>query len=183
MYWLPPTRVKQSGAATITGGHVPAAITRSSRVERLEQRVDVEQLAAGAGVADDREQRRVALARVVAGRHVDVEVALGRIAERIAGEDACWADGGGRRASPRVCLSEKDRVWCRAVSAVVTVQDLHKHYGDRRVLRGVSFAVHERDRIGMIGANGAGKSTLLKMMVHGAGAGPRPIRCSSPTRA
>jgi ATP-binding cassette subfamily F protein uup len=54
------------------------------------------------------------------------------------------------------------------VSAVVTVQDLHKRFGDRRVLAGVSFAVHERDRIGMIGANGAGKSTLLKMMVHGA---------------
>ncbi len=58
------------------------------------------------------------------------------------------------------------------MSAVVTVQDLHKHYGDRRVLRGVSLAVHERDRIGMIGANGAGKSTLLKMMVHGAMALP-----------
>jgi ATP-binding cassette subfamily F protein uup len=52
------------------------------------------------------------------------------------------------------------------VSAVVTVQDVHKRYGNRRVLAGVSFAVHERDRIGLIGANGAGKSTLLKMMVH-----------------
>ena len=62
----------------------------------------------------------------------------------------------------------------RAMSAVVTVQDLHKHYGDRRVLRGVSFAVHERDRIGMIGANGAGKSTLLKMMVHAASGGTDP---------
>ncbi|MEO8844009.1 MAG: ATP-binding cassette domain-containing protein [Kofleriaceae bacterium] len=60
------------------------------------------------------------------------------------------------------------------MSAVVTVQDLHKHYGDRRVLRGVSFALHERDRIGMIGANGAGKSTLLKMMVHGASGGTDP---------
>ena len=59
------------------------------------------------------------------------------------------------------------------MSAVVTVQDVEKHYGDRRVLRGVSLAVHERDRIGMIGANGAGKSTLLKMMVYGAGAGPK----------
>jgi ABC transport system ATP-binding/permease protein len=55
-----------------------------------------------------------------------------------------------------------------AVAAVVTVQDLHKRFGNRRVLAGVSFAVHERDRIGLIGANGAGKSTLLKMMVHGA---------------
>jgi ATP-binding cassette subfamily F protein uup len=53
------------------------------------------------------------------------------------------------------------------LTAIVTVQDLHKRFGNRRVLAGVSFAVHERDRIGLIGANGAGKSTLLKMMVHG----------------
>jgi len=59
------------------------------------------------------------------------------------------------------------------MTAIVTVQDVEKHYGDRRVLRGVSLAVHERDRIGMIGANGAGKSTLLKMMVYGASAGPK----------
>lgn len=51
------------------------------------------------------------------------------------------------------------------MSAVVTVQDVHKSFGNRRVLTGVSFAVHEGDRIGLIGANGAGKSTLLKMMV------------------
>jgi ABC transport system ATP-binding/permease protein len=54
------------------------------------------------------------------------------------------------------------------VTAVVTVQDVHKQFGNRKVLRGVSFAVHERDRIGLIGANGAGKSTLLEMMMHGA---------------
>ncbi|HEY1552201.1 MAG TPA: ABC-F family ATP-binding cassette domain-containing protein, partial [Kofleriaceae bacterium] len=57
------------------------------------------------------------------------------------------------------------------MSAIVTVQDVHKHFGNRRVLSGVSFAVHERDRIGLIGANGAGKSTLLEMMV---GAGLEP---------
>jgi ATP-binding cassette subfamily F protein uup len=57
------------------------------------------------------------------------------------------------------------------VTAVVTVQDVHKHFGDRRVLAGASFAVHDRDRIGLIGANGSGKSTLLKMMV---GAGIEP---------
>ncbi|HSD86381.1 MAG TPA: ATP-binding cassette domain-containing protein [Kofleriaceae bacterium] len=51
------------------------------------------------------------------------------------------------------------------MGAVVTVQDVHKHFGNRRVLSGVSFAVHEKDRIGLIGANGSGKSTLLKMMV------------------
>ncbi len=51
------------------------------------------------------------------------------------------------------------------MAAIVTAQDLIKSYGNRHVLRGVSFAVHDRDRIGMIGANGSGKSTLLKILV------------------
>jgi len=51
------------------------------------------------------------------------------------------------------------------LAAIVTAQDLVKSYGNRHVLRGVSFAVHDRDRIGMIGANGSGKSTLLKILV------------------
>jgi ATP-binding cassette subfamily F protein uup len=51
------------------------------------------------------------------------------------------------------------------VTAILTVQGLEKRYGTRNVLAGASFAVHERDRIGMIGANGAGKTTLLKMLV------------------
>jgi len=54
------------------------------------------------------------------------------------------------------------------MTAVLTVQDLWKSFGDRRVLGGVSFAVHDRDRIGLIGINGSGKSTLLKMVVSGA---------------
>jgi ATP-binding cassette subfamily F protein uup len=65
------------------------------------------------------------------------------------------------------------------VTAILTVQGLEKRFGSRRVLNGASFAVHERDRIGMIGANGAGKSTLLAMVVHAAmaaraGAGDDP---------
>jgi ATPase subunit of ABC transporter with duplicated ATPase domains len=42
------------------------------------------------------------------------------------------------------------------MSAVLTVQDLWKSFGDRKVLGGVSFAVHDRDRIGLIGVNGSG---------------------------
>jgi ABC transport system ATP-binding/permease protein len=55
------------------------------------------------------------------------------------------------------------------MATILTVQDLEKRFGNRVVLKGVSFAVGDRDRIGLIGANGSGKSTLLKMIVRGAG--------------
>ncbi|HEX4416800.1 MAG TPA: ABC-F family ATP-binding cassette domain-containing protein, partial [Kofleriaceae bacterium] len=60
------------------------------------------------------------------------------------------------------------------MTAILTAQGLEKRFGTRLVLRGASFAVHERDRIGMIGANGAGKSTLLEMVVHRAMGGDDP---------
>jgi ABC transport system ATP-binding/permease protein len=60
------------------------------------------------------------------------------------------------------------------VTAILTVQGLEKRFGTRRVLAGASLAVHERDRIGMIGANGAGKSTLLEIVVHRAMGGDDP---------
>ncbi|MEJ7600863.1 MAG: ATP-binding cassette domain-containing protein [Kofleriaceae bacterium] len=61
------------------------------------------------------------------------------------------------------------------MSAILTVQGLEKRFGTRRVLDGASFAVHARDRIGMIGANGAGKSTLLAMLVHEASGSDDPV--------
>ena len=51
------------------------------------------------------------------------------------------------------------------MAAIITAQEVTKSYGNRHVLRGVSLAVNDRDRIGLIGANGAGKSTLLKILV------------------
>ena len=60
------------------------------------------------------------------------------------------------------------------MSAILTVQGLEKRYGTRNVLAGASFALHARDRVGMIGANGAGKSTLLKMLIQRATGGDDP---------
>jgi ATP-binding cassette subfamily F protein uup len=51
------------------------------------------------------------------------------------------------------------------LSAILTVQNVDKAFGTRVVLGGVSFAVDERDRVGIVGLNGAGKSTLLKLIV------------------
>ena len=51
------------------------------------------------------------------------------------------------------------------MTAILTVQNVDKAFGTRVVLAGVSFAVDERDRVGIVGLNGAGKSTLLKLVV------------------
>ena len=52
----------------------------------------------------------------------------------------------------------------RAGKEVLRVDDLHKAYGDLRVLQGVSLTVQRGDHIALIGVNGAGKTTLLKTL-------------------
>ena len=47
---------------------------------------------------------------------------------------------------------------------LLTVQNISKSYGERRVLSDVSFRVNKGDRIAFIGDNGAGKSTLFKII-------------------
>ncbi|AIR90872.1 iron ABC transporter ATP-binding protein [Pseudomonas cremoricolorata] len=47
---------------------------------------------------------------------------------------------------------------------MISVHDLHKHYGPRTVLDGVSLSFPERRLTSLIGPNGAGKSTLLLMI-------------------
>ncbi len=44
----------------------------------------------------------------------------------------------------------------------LTVEDLHKKYGDREVLKGVSLAAKPGDVITLIGSSGSGKSTFLR---------------------
>ncbi len=51
------------------------------------------------------------------------------------------------------------------MTAIVTAQGVDKSFGLRRVLSGVSFALHEGDRVGLVGVNGSGKTTLLRLLV------------------
>jgi len=52
---------------------------------------------------------------------------------------------------------------------LVNLEAVHKAYGTRVLLDGVSLGVAERERIGVVGRNGGGKSTLLRVL---AGAEP-----------
>jgi ABC-2 type transport system ATP-binding protein len=45
---------------------------------------------------------------------------------------------------------------------LVTVQDLHKSYGQVEAVRGVSFDVRRGEVFGLLGPNGAGKTTILE---------------------
>src|ERR1700723_3756599 len=49
-------------------------------------------------------------------------------------------------------------------TAIVTLKDVRKHYGDRDVVDGVSFEVKEGEVFGILGPNGAGKTTTLEMI-------------------
>jgi ABC-2 type transport system ATP-binding protein len=46
----------------------------------------------------------------------------------------------------------------------VVVKNLHKRYGDKEAVDGISFEVSQGEVFGILGPNGAGKTTTLEMM-------------------
>lgn len=49
--------------------------------------------------------------------------------------------------------------------AILTVENLHKHYATVQALKGVSFSVPQGAVFGILGPNGSGKTTLLAIIV------------------
>jgi polar amino acid transport system ATP-binding protein len=47
-------------------------------------------------------------------------------------------------------------------TAVLEVRQVHKHFGESRVLNGIDLDVHDGQAVVLIGASGSGKSTLLR---------------------
>src|ERR1044071_9943836 len=50
------------------------------------------------------------------------------------------------------------------MASILTATEVTVRYNDRVVLDHLTFAIDERDRIGMVGRNGSGKSTLLRIL-------------------
>lgn len=48
--------------------------------------------------------------------------------------------------------------------AVLEVEDLHKRYGEREAVGGISFTVEEGEIFGILGPNGAGKTSTLETL-------------------
>lgn len=47
---------------------------------------------------------------------------------------------------------------------LVSVKDLSKTFGDREILKGLTFTIHRNARIGILGLNGVGKSTFMRVL-------------------
>lgn len=47
---------------------------------------------------------------------------------------------------------------------LLTAENICKSYGTRTIFDGISFSIHEGDKIGLIGVNGTGKTTLLRIL-------------------
>lgn len=47
---------------------------------------------------------------------------------------------------------------------ILRVKNLHKKYGDKEVVKGISFEVERGEVFGILGPNGAGKTTTLEMI-------------------
>lgn len=66
----------------------------------------------------------------------------------------------------------------------LTVNELTKTYGEKTLFDHVSFLIHEKDRVGLIGVNGTGKSSLLRILAgKDSGDGDvSAVQCSSDYR-
>ena len=65
-------------------------------------------------------------------------------------------------------LARRAPVERRAITAIIPLieaRDVHAHYGESHVLRGVSLAINSGESMGLLGRNGMGKTTLIRTLI------------------
>ena len=50
------------------------------------------------------------------------------------------------------------------ISTMIIAENIHKHYGDLHVLKGVTVHIKEKEIVSIVGKSGAGKTTLLQIL-------------------
>lgn len=50
------------------------------------------------------------------------------------------------------------------MEVILQVEDLHKSFGEREILKGINLTIHHGEVFSIIGSSGSGKSTLLRCM-------------------
>lgn len=48
------------------------------------------------------------------------------------------------------------------MDSIIEIKDLHKHFGNLDVLKGIDLTIHKGEVVSIIGSSGSGKSTLLR---------------------
>ncbi len=51
------------------------------------------------------------------------------------------------------------------MSEIININNIHKYFGDHKVLSGIHFDVHEGETLVIMGGSGCGKSTLLRTLI------------------
>ncbi len=67
--------------------------------------------------------------------------------------------GDGRRMNVQFTANRREN------HEVLVCRNLQKRYGNREVLRRLSFTIYRGEKVGLTGPNGAGKSTLLRLLM------------------
>ena len=95
--------------------------------------------------------------RNIAGQNTRQAQSRQKMLERIERLDRPGGDG--RRMNVKFTANRREN------HEVLVCRSLQKRYGDREVLRRLSFTVHRGEKVGLTGPNGAGKSTLLRLLM------------------